>query len=128
MGHFALLVRLKLVAGSDSKPQAWLIEQILPSLPSRAGLGSVHLVKSSLTASMTVEQRIRGADSGGDWALLATGYELAAVAALEDAELGAAALQAHGISTMSSVLCQAAYSLTADEVLNDRQASVPGAT
>ena len=111
VGHFALLLRFKLAGDSDSAPQAWLTEHLLPSLPPRPGLGSVHLLKGALAAAMTAEQRIRGADSRVDWALLATGYELSAVAALEDAELGAAALQAHGMSSVSSAIYQAAYTL-----------------
>jgi hypothetical protein len=116
VGHFALLVRFRLAADSDSAPPAWLTEQLLPSLPPRPGLASVHLLKSALAAAMTAEQRIRGADSRVDWALLATGYELSAITALEEAELGAAALQAHGMSSVSSAPYQAAYSLLANEV------------
>jgi hypothetical protein len=115
-GHFALLIRFKLASDSDSAPLASLTGQLLPSIPSRSGLGSVHLLKGALAAAMTAEQQIRGADSRLDWALLATGYELSAIAALEDAELGAAALQARGMSSVSSALYQAAYSLSANEV------------
>jgi len=117
VGHFALLIRFKLAADSNSAPQTWLTEQLLPSLPSRPGLAGVHLLKGALAAPMTAEQRIRGADSRVDWALLATGYEFSAVAVLEDSDLDAAALQAHGMSTVSSALYQVAYSLSANEVI-----------
>ena len=116
VGHFALLVRFKLAADSDCAPLTWLTEQLLPSLPPRPGLGSVHLLKGALVAAMTAEQRIRGADSRVDWALFATGYELSAIAALADADLDAAALQARGMSSVSSALYQGAYSLSANEV------------
>ena len=115
VGHFALLVRFRLAGDSDSATQAWLTE-LLPGLPRRRGLGSVHLLKGSLAAAMTTEQRIRGADASVDWALLATGYELAAVAALGDAELAPAALQSRGMASVPSALYQAGYSLSAGEV------------
>jgi hypothetical protein len=111
-----LLVRFKLAADSHSATHAWLTEQLLPTLPSRPGLAGVHLLKGALDAAMTAEQRIRGADSRVDWALLASGYELSAVAALEHSELAPAALQARGISTVSSALYASAYSLSADEL------------
>src|SRR5581483_1824994 len=107
LGHFTLLVRFKHAAGFNPALQASRTEHLLPSLPWRPGLTSVHLLKGALAAAMTAEQRIRGADSGVDWALLATGYELDAVARLDDAELGAPALQAHGMSSVSSALYQA---------------------
>jgi len=116
IGHFALLVRFKLAADSDSAPQTWLTKQLLPSLPWRPGLGSVHLLKGALAAAMTAEQRIRGADSRVDWALFVTGYELSAIAALGDGELDAVALQARGMSSVSSAVYQAAYTLLANEV------------
>jgi hypothetical protein len=115
VGHFALLIRFTLANESDSAPQARLTAQ-LPDLATRPGLASVHLLKASLAVAMTAEQRLRGADSRVDWALLATGYELAAVAALEVAELGAGALPAGGMSGITSALYQAGYSLSADEV------------
>jgi hypothetical protein len=115
-GHFALLVRFKLAADSDAATCVWLTEQLLPTIPSRPGVAGVHLLKGALDAAMTAEQRIRGADSRVDWALLASGYELSAVAALEGSELAPAALQARGISSASSALYQAAYSLSADEL------------
>jgi hypothetical protein len=116
VGHFALLIRFKLAAESRGALPTSLTEQLLPSLPSRQGLGSVHLLKGALAAAMTEEQRIRGADSGVDWALLATGYELETIAALGDGEVNAAGLQALGISSVSSALYQAAYCLSADEL------------
>ena len=65
---------------------------------------------------MTSEQRIRGADAGVDWALLATGYEPEAVAELERAELNLRELQAHGCASASLAFYRAAYSLSADEI------------
>jgi hypothetical protein len=50
------------------------LRDALPRLPSEPGIGSAHLLEGAATPPMTNEQRIRGADAGVDWAVLATGY------------------------------------------------------
>ena len=65
---------------------------------------------------MTSEQRIRGVDSGVDWALLATGYRQDALSHVEQAELSAGELARRGATSVASALYQGAYSLSADEV------------
>jgi hypothetical protein len=114
-GHYSLLVRFKPAADSAAVI-GWLDDHVLPRLPSRPGLGSVHLLRGALPATMTSEQQIRGVDAGVDWALMATGYEPEAVAALESAELALGELHAHGCASASSTLYRAAYSLSADEI------------
>jgi len=109
-----IVIRFKLAPDPESATRAWL-EDLLPGLTARPGLGSVHLLKGALAAAMTSEQRIRGADSGVDWALIATGYELEAVTALQDADLAAAKLHAHGMSIVSSAVYRSAYTLLAAE-------------
>jgi hypothetical protein len=113
LGHFALLVRFQSGLASGSS-LAWPSGR-LPGLASRPGLGSAHLLKGALDAAMTAEQRLRGADASVDWALLVTGYEVAALAALADDELSLATLEAQGMTNASSALYQAAYSLSAAE-------------
>src|SRR5688500_12958219 len=61
IGHFAWVLRFVLAAEFHGATRAWLTGQLLPSLPSRPGLGSVHLLKGALDPAMTAEQRIRGA-------------------------------------------------------------------
>ncbi|MET1084113.1 MAG: hypothetical protein ABWY12_13860, partial [Burkholderiales bacterium] len=114
-GHHSLLVRFKPAADSASLID-WLDGQVLRHLPSRPGLGSVHLLRGALAASMTSEQQIRGVDAGLDWALMATGYEPEAVAALESTELSLGELRAHGCASASLVLYRAAHSLSAGEI------------
>ena len=114
-GHHSLLIRFKPTADSGALIE-WLDGQVLPHLPLRPGLGSVHLLRGALAAAMTSEQQIRGADAGVDWALVATGYEHDAVAELESAELSLRELRAHGCASASLVLYRAAYSLSADEI------------
>jgi len=116
MGHFALLVRFKPASDSSASIAEWLSEGVMPHLPARPGLGSVHLLRSALAPAMTSEQRIRGVDSGVDWALLATGYRQDALSRLEQAELGAGELEGHGASSVVSAAYQCAYSLSAEEV------------
>jgi len=116
MGHFALLIRFNLASGANASVAKWLGDDIMPRLPTRRGLGSIHLLRSALAAAMTSEQRIRGVDSGIEWALLATGYQQEALSNLEQAELSAVELEGHGASSVVSALYQGAYSLSADEI------------
>lgn len=117
MGQFALLLRFKFPAEHMSSAVAWLGEELMPRLPERPGLGSIHLLQGALAPTMTSEQRIRGADAGMDWALLVTGYQQDALARLEQGELGIEPLTALGASNLVSALYQAAYSLAADEIV-----------
>jgi hypothetical protein len=114
-GHYSLLIRFKPIADSAALIE-WLDDQVLPHLPLRPGLGSVHLLRGTVAAAMTSEQQIRGVDAGVDWALMATGYEPEAIAELESAELSLRVLQAHGCASASFAFYRAAYSLSADEI------------
>ena len=105
LGHFGLVVRFKRAAGSASHDG---LESLLSGLPLQAGLGSVHLLKGALDPAMTAEQRLRGRDAQMDWAVLATGYEMEAVAALQE--------DAFGLAGASSALYQMAYSMLAGDV------------
>ena len=67
IGHLGLLIRFKPAAGGESSLRQWLLLDALPQLPSRRGIGGVHLFEGALTPKMTTEQRIRGADAGLDW-------------------------------------------------------------
>lgn len=116
MGHFGLLIRFKPAPDAEASLAAWLGEQLMPTLPMRAGLGSVHLLRGALSPEMTSEQRIRGADAGVDWAFLATGYRPDSLEGLAQAELSGAELGRRGASVSTSALYQAAYTLTEREV------------
>lgn len=116
MGHYALQLRFKPAAGADAALLHWLGDELMPALCLRPGLGSVHLLQSGLTAAMTSEQRIRGADAGVDWALLATGYQEAAVAGLAGREFAPDALQRRGSTQVTATIYRSAYTLTAQEV------------
>jgi putative acetyltransferase len=101
LGQAGLLLRFKPVPGMESSVREWLLQDQLPRLPSRAGLCSAHLFERAIAPQMTSEQRIRGADAGFDWAVLATGYSQESVATLFQADLGAARLEQHGATSVT---------------------------
>lgn len=116
MGHVALLLRFTAAAGRREALRDWLLRDLLPHLPARPGLGSGHLLEGALTAQMTNEQRIRGADAGVDWALLVTGYDQDSLQTLAATELGKTELEARGARDIASALYRTDYTLTAQEV------------
>jgi hypothetical protein len=116
MGHVGLLSRFKPALGKDSLMRDWLGQEVLPQLPKRPGLGSVHLLRGALAPQMTNEQRIRGADVGVDWALLTTGYSQDALAALAQADLSSRQFEDHGATGVITALYRTDYTLTAGEV------------
>ncbi|HVJ75002.1 MAG TPA: hypothetical protein VNB03_13330 [Casimicrobiaceae bacterium] len=116
LGHAGWLVRFTPGAGAEGSLRRWLLEDILPELPSRPGIGSVHLFEGASTPPMTNEQRIRGADAGVDWALLATGYHPDAVAGLMRTDLGDAQLDRQGATDVHAASYQLEYALTDREV------------
>jgi len=116
MGHVGLLLRFAPAADQKEALRDWLLRDLLPRLPARPGLGSVHLLEGALAAQMTNEQRIRGADGGVDWALLVTGYDQDSLATLAESELGKTALEARGARGIVSALYRTDYTLTAQEV------------
>jgi len=116
MGLAGLLVRFRPAAESQSALRRSLLQDILPQLPSRAGIGSAHLFEGAATPPMTTEQRIRGADAGIDWALLITGYSQDALAGLMQADLGSAQLEKHGAAGVIGAMFRLEYSLTEREL------------
>lgn len=116
MGGFALRVRFEAARDAQAAIDDWLGEQVMPRLPARPGLGSVHLLRGALTAPMTSEQRIRGADAGVDRAILATGYLQDALSELARCELAEAELEKHGATGVSAAMYQLSYALSAREV------------
>jgi hypothetical protein len=116
MGHASLLMRFKPATAMESSLRNWLLQDTLPQLPSRPGIGSVHLLEGASTPQMTNEQRIRGADAGVDWAVLATGYSQDALASLMQADLGPAQLEMHGATGVLGAMYRMEYSIIHLEV------------
>lgn len=115
MGHVALLLRFKPKPGAASSLRRWLLQNVLPQLPRKPGVGSVHLLEGAVTPQMTNEQRIRGADASVDWALLLTAYDQDAVEKQARQVLGARNLE-YGAAGVLSATYRIDYSLTHGEV------------
>jgi hypothetical protein len=111
-GTSALVVRIRPGSGRESALRDRLLADVLPALPARRGIGSAHLFESAAAAPMTAEQRIRGVDASFDWAVLVTGYEQDAVAALRGDALGEGVFAAHGAVSSGSAVYRQAYTLT----------------
>jgi len=116
LGSLGLLVRFDPATGSDASLRQWLLEEVLSKLPSRQGLGSAHLFEGAATPPMTNEQRVRGADAGVGWAVLATGYSESALSDLMQGQLSDAQLQAHGSTVSHRAIYRVEYSLDAREI------------
>ena len=114
--HSGLVIRFKPATETASALRNWLLQDLLPPLPSRPGIGSVHLFEGALTPGMTNEQRLRGADAGVDWALLVTGYSQDALASVEHADLGNAQLDKHGATGILGALYRMDYSIIRREL------------
>ena len=116
IGFVSLLMRFKPAPGRQPALRKWLLQDCLPQLPCRPGMGSVHLFEAALTPKMTTEQRIRGADADLDWALLLTGYSEDAFLTLLQIDLSSSELQRHGALQVVDAMYQLQYSLTNREL------------
>ena len=116
MGHAGLLIRFSPATETGSSLRKWLLQDILPQLPSQPGIGSVHLFEGALTPPMTNEQRIRGTDAGVDWALLVTGYSQDTLASLMRVDIGKAQLEKHGATEVLGAMYRMEYSIIQREV------------
>jgi hypothetical protein len=116
MGRAGLLIRLSAADDMKSSLRKWLLQDTLPQLPARPGIGSVHLLEGAVTPPMTNEQRIRGADAGIDWVLLVTGYSEDALANLMGAELGNARLEEQGATGILGAMYRMEYSIVDRDV------------
>ncbi len=117
IGGSALLIRFAPGEGRSAALHGWLAGEVLPRLAGRPGIAGAHLFAASLAAPMTREQQIRGRDAGLASAVLVTGYDGDAVAALAGDELGAERFAAHGAPAADRAggSYRLAYSLTAAE-------------
>jgi hypothetical protein len=116
LGSIGLFVHFNPAVGSESSLRKWLLQHALPELPSKPGIGSAHLFEAAATPPMTNEQRIRGADAGVGWVVLASGYSESAVADVKQAVLSAAQLELHGATGIRDALYRTEYSLDAREI------------
>lgn len=116
LGCAGLLIRFKPEKRAESARRDWLLSDALPRLPSRPGLGSVHLLEGALAPQMTNEQRIRGADAAVDWALLVTAYAQDELTRLEQRDLCAKELEAHGATGVHFGMYRMEYMLAGRDI------------
>jgi hypothetical protein len=110
------LVRFKPAPDAAESLRNWLLRDALPELPSKPGVGSVHLLEGAATPQMTSEQRIRGADKGVDCALLLTAYREEALAELVRDLVGPSHLERRGAVDVLHATYRLDYSLSHFEV------------
>lgn len=115
-GGVATLLRFAPEPSRAEKLQHWLLQEALPRMPELPGLGSAHMLQGAQPAAMTKEQRIRGADRGFDFAIIITGYDKEAVAAIAKSLVGAGGLPDHGAIEVEYAMYSASYTLTSAEV------------
>lgn len=116
-GHVGALIRFAPQPGAGPGLHEWLLNQVLPGLPARPGLGSAHLLEGAATPSMTSEQSIRGADAGVDSALVLTGYDRQAVTETALGELAASSLIGRGAASVTHAVYRIDYALARAELL-----------
>jgi hypothetical protein len=115
-GHAGWLLRFKPAAESADSLRRWLLKDAMPPLPSKRGIGGVHLLEGAVATQMTNEQRIRGTDTGVDWALLLTGYDERALSELAGREVSPQQLADRGATAIVEAIYRLDYSLARDEV------------
>jgi hypothetical protein len=113
MGGACLVVTFAAVDGRLSELRQWLVADALPALAKKRGLAAWRLLENSVEAAMTREQALRGRDSMVPFALWATGYDVSAIAALAEGDLGPARLGQHGAAQVEHAVFQLAHSLGA---------------
>jgi hypothetical protein len=96
LGSTALLVRFTPAAGRTGALHDWLAGAVLPQLAVRPGIASAALLEAAQPPAMTREQQIRGRDAAMQSALMVTGYDSLAVAALAQGQLRSDEFAARG--------------------------------
>jgi hypothetical protein len=114
VGHASLLIRF--APANETGLRKWLLQDALPQVASKPGIGSAHLFQGALTPPMTNEQRIRGVDAGVEWALFVTGYSRDALASLMQVELGTTQLETHGAAAILRGMYRMEYSMIQREI------------
>jgi hypothetical protein len=127
-GYLALVLRFKPGPGTDAALRRWLVQDVLPQLPPRPGLGSAHLLEGAVAPQMTNEQRLRGADANVDWAVLVSGYDEQVLSTLRDDVLRPGDLEGHGAVGIVDGLYRLHYALTRHDVEHYEGASLAGKT
>jgi hypothetical protein len=116
VGNLSYVVRFKPQAEFEETLRRWLLQEALPALPPKRGIGSAHFLQRAGAAQMTHEQSIRGPDAGVDSALLLMGYEADALLTVARELLGPPHLERRGAPGAVDGLYRLDYTLTHAEV------------
>jgi hypothetical protein len=105
-----MTLRLSPRDGEEQRLQAAL-RAIVEELPTRAGFGGAHLLRTDTPAiATTTEQKIRGnADRSADWVFIVCAYEFETLKVWSDEALAPVALEALGAAPGAVASC---YSLS----------------
>ena len=108
----SVLIRCKPAEEQSESLRAWLTTEALPRLSSLPGLSSAHLLEAAATPPTTNEQRIRGADSAVDWAVIVIGYSGSRVDDLIGGALSQDRFRQRGACDYAALAYRMTYSLT----------------
>jgi hypothetical protein len=127
LGSTALLVRFSAEAARRQALHDWLTGEVLPGVAAQPGIAGARLYVAALDAKLTREQEIRGRDGALGSALLVTGYDAGAVAALADGMLQARHFVARGAlaSEYACHLFHNAVTLTAADTGESTSCATP---
>lgn len=114
-GTSSVLVHFRPVAGREAALGRWLLEDMLPGLPTQPGLATAHLFQAAATPPTTNEQSIRGVDSAVHWVVLVTGYGSERLAQCLDVELSVERFEREGAAGAAAGLYRMEYSMAAAE-------------
>ena len=104
LGGWAYFVRMRATASQVDLVRRRLSGDVLSRLATRPGIVAAHLMEATMQAPMTTEQQVRGSDAGMRFALLVTGYDSAAIAALLETDLPFAGLGNPGYGDVPPVV------------------------
>ena len=114
---FVLTIRISPQPGRGAELQQPL-RSVLSTLPARVGVTGGHLlITRTPEAAATKEQVIRGADGVADWIILAFGYDLDALHAVQANELSATALVKAGAEPQQTATAhRLSFAMTGEDV------------
>ena len=116
LAHALATVRFSPLARRRGAVLKWLVNDVMPPLPSRKGLAGAYLLEALPhgEAPQTAEQKIRGGDANADCVLLVGGYDAEAVQAVVHEDLKE--IEEHGAAPgRVEGLYRCAYYLTAKD-------------
>jgi hypothetical protein len=117
VARHAATVRLSPAGASGEGALRNALAVLSRELAGRAGMAGGHLLQHRAPAiGQTTEQKIRGGDTAADWVFVATGYDVQALNALLQDELGEGSLQKMGGSAGA---VRGLYSLSHSATLDD---------